>query len=346
MEFNGVWGNSDDFTVVTLEKDDVIDFSTAGTETFYLFFDDDIYRSNDDVSYYGEYASSCYGNGENCRSTFVVPNKMIVTDFALGFAGNDYRAHIGLISVDDNQQIITSDELQEGKLFKGGSIIVYRQPYHGIYYFDEDENYILGDTFYYAGVLASSYHDNSIYQYTSVEDSQYAGEYYYAFKKIRYTSPEFSLKCEKNSIQYGEKTSCSVCVTSIEQLNEVSYNLNIPNFKVSNVVPGTHTTPFEGSSEYNYRIDSGYAVNGEEFVLMTFDLEGTKNESYLDNVSIVGIYYQDNVYSGSYDNVVSDLRIVPGTHKNPNTWNNLFIVIVPFITLLVAAFYRKKKRVS
>ena len=276
-----------------------------------------------------------------CPDSYEIEETLVMFDV---YGGNTYCT-IDLVSVSDDAQLYFYGlDLEEGKLYRSGDVVSFPKYTYSSYYYDEEEYYV-GESHGYTHIIPQ-YEDQDAYWLLELaEDGNYA-PIVALFKVYPYTPPTFDIKCEQKSIQYGEKTKCAVYVSSIEQLSKVTYNLDVPNFKVSNVVAGEHTTPFEGQNEYNYIIDAGYAVNGEEFVLMTFDLEGTKNESYLDNISIVGISYQDNVYSGEYDNVVSDLRVVPGAPKNPNTWNNLIYVFIPFITLLVAAFYRKKKRVS
>ena len=76
---------------------------------------------------------------------------------------------------------------------------------------------------------------------------------------------------------------------------------------------------------------------------MTFELEGTKNEDYVDNISVSNINYRDTLYGNSVDDVQSSYEVIPSTFVNPNTIRSLLIIITPLLAFLIALLIYKKR---
>ena len=81
---------------------------------------------------------------------------------------------------------------------------------------------------------------------------------------------------------------------------------------------------------------------------MTFDVEGTKDSTYLDNISLGNIEYTDEVVTAKYNNLNSDLNIISTKPlTNPETGVKALFIIMPILLLifigLVNIFMNKKK---
>ena len=90
-------------------------------------------------------------------------------------------------------------------------------------------------------------------------------------------------------------------------------------------------------------VDTVLKYNGEEFVLMTFEIEGTKNEDYVDNISLSNINYRDSIYEDNPSNVQTNIEITPSTFVNPSTYKNLIFIILPIIMMLISLVIFKYK---
>ncbi len=169
------------------------------------------------------------------------------------------------------------------------------------------------------------------------------------FKLYTYVEPKFSLTCQDKTIDYGQKTKCFVSVIAKEELETVSYDLNIPNFKISDVEYPGHIKSIDGDREYNLRVVENKNLDtGME--LMSFYLTGTKNESYTDDIKITSIFYRDAVYEGKYEVLRADLEIVPHGVNNPKTVSNLILILFPILicacSYFLILFEQKKLKVN
>ena len=78
------------------------------------------------------------------------------------------------------------------------------------------------------------------------------------------------------------------------------------------------------------------SIFNEKRVIMTFEVEGTKDATYLENIALNNIEYTDEIVTAKYDNLDSNLNIVstkPVT--NPKTGIKPLFVIMPILLLVV-----------
>ena len=151
---------------------------------------------------------------------------------------------------------------------------------------------------------------------------------------FNYIKPTFKLACDKNTLSYGEKTNCAVSAISQQQLKEVSFSLDLPNFKISNTKAANHITMSSNNSKYELKVENGYGNNNIEFRIMTFDIESTKNGNYIDDIKISDLSYSDDMYEGDYDTIKNNIKVTPtSTLKNPNTYRSIILILLPFLIL-------------
>lgn len=328
-QFDDIYANqsdTDEAYINIFEPGDEITFSS--NYKYFLFLDD-------------KEMTDCYGNTDGCKTTFEVDNKLLY----LGFTGYN-KNYIYFNTIDDNTKIHPLEKIEEGRLYKSGDYIAFPGPKYGIYYYNSNtsSNYWKLTTGPYV-VKLLQYNDEDVLWKLSIVDGGAYSPVNLAMTLTEYVKPSFRLACNKNSINYGEKASCSLYVTSTQQLEELSFSLATPDLKVSNVKNANNVNSFDGAGEYNLRISNGYATAGVESLLMTFDLEGTKDENYVDDISITNINYRDNLYEGGYEDLKSDLNIHSSSSiKNPNTYGNLLFILLPLLIIGIALIINKKTK--
>ena len=161
------------------------------------------------------------------------------------------------------------------------------------------------------------------------------------FYEIDYVEPSFSLICDDKVIKYGQKTTCHLYVTSMYNMKNVAFDMDLPSFKLSNVNVPNKVEMVNGSKNYNLKLDNKYADNGKEVLLMSFSLEGTKNENYTDGVNVIDIQYKDSIIEGTSNSVDSNLQILPNILTNPKTLTNLMYILLPIIVLIILLVLNK-----
>ncbi len=301
-----------------LNPGDTIDFSSVPTSSIYI-----------DKQVLG----TCYGSNDTCTSTFEATKSLILEYNAIAYTPN---RRVDFLTIDQGAEVISLNDLVEGHIYKSGDIVVFPHYSYMVYYFNEEGNDIKHNYVNLSHKLDKYGNEDITWKLSIVDGAMYA-PISLAFQPFSYVKPQFKLTCEKDSINYGEKTSCYVSAISQYQLKEVSFSLDFPSFKVSNVKPANNITETEQSGMYNFRIADGYGNNGTEFKLMTFDLEGTKNENYVDDINITNIQYRDEIYEGSYEVLQSNLKINTKKIENPNTYRNVALILLP-ILVLIASF--------
>ncbi len=281
---------------------------------------------------------------QNCINSYTADSDMLYRNEAGGWSNYFYQNYY-LIRVPEGATIHNLSKMKQKHLYKSGDVIFIPTFVQDSYYYGLDNNLI--DRFWgrHVEIIPQYEGKDVMWQVDFFDDGGY-GLVCPHFKPYNYVSPEFKLTCKDKSIDYGKKTRCFVTVTAVEELEEVSFNLNIPNFKVSDIEYPSNIKSTNGSNEYNLKINENINLDtGME--LMSFYLEGTKNENYTDDIKITNINYKDTVYEGDYEELESDLNIIPNV-TNPKTLSSLLYILFPIIILsinliVIKIFERKKK---
>ena len=329
---------------ILFKKGDSISFSNCNYQTYiYLEEIED---------------NKCYGNFDNCTKTYTLNNDAVMQTI--------YDNSIILFRVENNANVNNFSDLQDGHVYKSGDVVFNSSSCYDAWFpmnTDNTCNYIVDyegySYFYRAGYASNNYcilegvatklpkygNKDIMWKLTIVDGRSYS-PHTMVFEPFEYKTPEFKLKCNKDIINYGEKASCSVTATSVYKLEDVAFDLTTPNFKVSNPKGSDKVQTVTGNKEFNFRITSNEDLTNKEFVLMTFDLEAAKNEVYADDVSVTNIAYVDELYEGEYEVIKSDLRVV--TSKNPKTYRNTVLLLLPIIilvgTMVTLKFRGEKKK--
>lgn len=347
---NGYW----EYSVFNYYKTgDVFNFSDMGNSTktelyvddvekfaysYYFDGDDDYYAdnfgayhdSNDDggKDFYKEFArldDNCYGTHDDCLNSFVVPHDMVlyktVTYYSTITNINTYEFFF--LNVNDNTEIYDIHDLDENRIYKTGTVV-----------FSGCSNYDMLVLPSYAGKTA-------FWKMNVLSDALYSSCLYSEQELYNYVAPEFNLKCEDDSIEYGKKTKCFVSASVNEKLQFVSFDLNIPNFKISDISFPNYVETKNGDKQYNLAITDDNL--SDEYNLMSFYLEGITDNNYTDDIKIINLKYKDAVYEGDYDNLVSNLNIKSNTLDNPKTSSKVLFILLPLILLGVAVMIKNFK---
>lgn len=288
---------------------------------------------------------NCYGTQSGCTTTYEVTKRMVYSYF---YRHGGTLVGLEFKTIEDNANIISLNDLVDGHIYKSGDYIAFPFYNYEIYYYDANGNNLFTPSSTLVHKIDQMLDENDEFYDATYKLSIIEGTHYspidLAFQVYDYVKPSFRLECDKDTINYGEKTTCSFLATSMQQLKEVSFSLDFPNFKVSNVKAANHVTKLDGQSQYRFRIENGYGLNNTEFRIMTFNLEGTKNENYVDDINITNINYKDNLYEGNYDTLQSNLRIHTSGLKNPDTYRNLALILLPIIILAISLGIVKVQR--
>ena len=167
------------------------------------------------------------------------------------------------------------------------------------------------------------------------------------FTPIDYTEPKIELKCDKDKINYGEKTKCEVYLECSHKMSELSFSMNHKSLKLSNISYLDGVTNSSDSSQtikLSFSDDTSFS---EKRVIMAFEVEGTKDSTYLDNISLNNIEYTDEVLTAKYDDLDSNLNIISTKPlTNPETGMKGLFVVIPILLLLIVSgisILRRKK---
>ena len=316
---------SEGMKVPTLKTGDSIDFSD---------------QNNVNINIDWTPLDKCYGTNSECLRTYEVTKPLVYSTFSYDDYNHKWR-DIYFTEHEGTGDVYSVNDMIEGRLYHSNDVITFPSFNYSIEYYDANGEYIDGDMSTLSAIIKKYNNKDVTWKFSILDGSIYA-PISLGFQVYEYEEPTFKLTCDKKVINYGEKTKCHLSAISKNQLEEISFSLNTPNFKVSNEKPEEHVTTFDGDDKYNYKIAKGYGVNNIELRIMTFDLEGIKNESYTDDVKAINIHYRDNLYQGSYEELKSDLRVIPYKLKNPQTYKNIAIIFIPIILLITSMFIMKK----
>lgn len=295
---------------------------------------------------FGAYPDACNTDFSN---SFIVPEDMRLVGGSADYSssiliGSTWYYEFSLLfsSYDKNARIRYISDLNENDVIKSKDILVL-----------EDTNESQSLRLYDVNGEQIAYHslrgnlrtfvvpgENDYWQLHFINNGVY-GSANPVLQKINYTEPQFSLRCDDKVINYGKKTKCHLYVNTYYEMSRVGFDMELPNFKVSNVVPSKGVSVANGSNKYNFNINEGYAKDGKEVEIMTFDLEGTRNENYTDDIKLTNIKYKDSILEGNYQELKSDLEIIPYKITNPKTLANLLYILLPILVLCFALAMNK-----
>ena len=306
-------------------------------------------------------SDECYGLSCS-RNIYTVTKKMY---FSYEKA---WSKKIDFVTNEDGNSTYLYSNAMNGKYYKSGDLIVFK----GLDYYSSGINPRIYDKednlLYYYNTFAFAF--DNFYSYDGQEQGYFLmklpkveekdtywkvsilndGSYGYPsphFTPFDYSEPIVELKCDKDEINYGEKTRCEVCLECSSKMRKLNFLINHNNLKLSNI---SYLEGVTNSSDDNQTINLSFGANSnflEKRVIMTFDVEGTKNSTYLDNISLGNIEYTDEVVTAKYNNLNSDLNIISTKPlTNPETGIKALFVVIPILILLIVSgmsTIRKKK---
>ncbi len=255
-----------------------------------------------------------------------------------------YIYNMKFISYDEKYKFYNNSEITNGQIFTTNDVIHFDNTVESdisIYIYDKNRN-LEYSSLVYTGrphknlIFPEINGENAYWRVELFEDGLYTPGVFPHFYQLNYQGPQFTLKCNDKVINYGKKTTCHLYVTSMYEMSSVAFDMDLPNFKISNITLPEEVKNMNGTKKYNFNLNDNYATNGKEVELMSFDLEGTKNENYTDGIDLIDINYKDEILDGSYQKVTGQLQIIPNVLTNPQTLTNLFYILLPIMVLLVA----------
>ena len=322
-----------------LEPGDIIDFSDSSSlsspDQFYIYLEGQPVEDN------------CFGVENMCQTQFVVENRMIFHN-TIRKSGVEYNVNFFKLKNDEEIKATINLYQQEtpqehiDKYFKSGDLIKLIFEFHGVATFYEiyDVNGNLLEKDGLGGtpivIRLPKINDNDVYWVNTIVRG---GVYNFptsTFTPIEYTEPKIELKCDKDKINYGEKTKCEVYLESPYKMSNLNFSINHKNLKLSNI---SYLDGVTNSGNDNQIMKLSFDDNNsfiEKKAIMIFDVEGTKDSSYLDNISLENIEYTDEVLTAKYENLNSDLNIISTKPlTNPETGIRTLFIIMPILVLLV-----------
>ena len=323
----------------------VVRFQT-GDEIVFNYNVADIYVDDVKVS------NECYGS--SCPTNTYRVTDDVCFSYAKGFT----NIYVYFISCSKDINVNDYSESMEKKYFKSGDYLAFKgidSNRRGInprlYDFNDNllsfydvDNYAFG-VFSNGGDYNKSYFllkfpqidDNDIYWEKTIFND---GAYSYPsphFTPFDYKEPKIELKCDKDKINYGEKTKCEVCIECIHAINKLEFSMNQKDLKFSNYSFSNGVTNTGNNNSIKLNITDNNICN-EKKTIMTFDVEGTKDSSYLDKLSLNNIEYTDELLTAKYNDLDSDLNIISTKPlTNPETGIKGLFVVIPILLLLIVS---------
>ena len=348
---------------VIYEPGDVLDFTNSfqyynygHTDILYFYLNNELLSNN------------CYGNDESCIKKLVVNDRMIINKIQRADSNSGIIYEVNLIKLKENDELIEknissveywqNDEYTDtNNYYKSGDLIKLYSTANlpiGIswYVYDDNDNIIENGSFFMniPSVFILPKINNKDYYWimSTKKDNGIYNSPIVFFRPFYYTEPKIELKCDKDKINYGEKTRCEVYLESPYKMSNLNFSINHKNLKLSNI---SYLDGITNSSNDNQIMKLSFGDNNsfiEKKVIMTFDVEGTKDSSYLDNISLENIEYTDEVLTAKYENLNSDLNIISTKPlTNPETGIRTLFIIMPILLLIIIAstslFINKKK---
>ena len=334
---------------VILYPGDIIDFSNVNEDgrNFYLFLNGE------------KLSNDCFSSSESCLKQYTVTDKMIYINLMnySDISHSSFKLQFYKLEDDDNQIYYyksREENYNPGDVvyYKSGDLILfthYAGGYTSYYIFDENDNLI--ETMNFSSGLPlikrlPKINNKDVYwKCEYIQGGSYSLPEPY-FTPIDYTEPKIELKCDKDKINYGEKTNCEVCIECTHVLNKLEFSMNQKDLKFTNYSFSNGITNTGNNNSIKLNITDNNICN-EKKTIMTFEVEGTKDSTYLDNISLNNIEYTDEVLTAKYDDLDSDLNIVSTKPlKNPETGIRTLFIIMPILILLVVSglnILRRKK---
>lgn len=285
-------------------------------------------------------------NVDECNPTYTVEKKSVFAGERTVFKSvNNSRSMYNTVylkTIDDNSRFYTADDLILNRVFKSGDLIDYYSSSNGFRFSYYDNNSRIIDdlimtyppykNFY---ISLPKYEGNDVYwQMKGMLDLGYSG-FSPIFQLLDYQKPRFSIECEKKSIKYGEKTNCKVVANSIYPLYEVHFDLDNPGFKILNLKILDNVKEIPGTKKYNLEINEEYANDNQIIELLSFTIEGTKNETYADSITMKSLNYRDSILEGEYEEVQDTINIISEKVNNPKTsTKELLYIIIPVVLFM------------
>ena len=293
-------------------------------------------------------SDECYGL--SCQTDSYPVTDDICFSYAKGWSNIDTY----FISCDKDINVNVYSEFMKKSYFKSGDYLVFKGIDYNrrginpsiydyddnLLYFYDIDNYAFG-TFSNNGDINRAYfllkfpklEDKDVYWQTSIFND---GAYGYPsphFTPFEYSEPKIELKCDKNKINYGDKAKCEVCLECTHNMSKLNFSINQKNLKLSNISYLDGVTNSSNSSQNMMLNISDNNICNEKRTIMTFDVEGTKNSTNLDKLSLNDIEYTDELLTAKYHDLDSDLKIISSKNiiSNPKTGTRLLFIIIPVI---------------
>ena len=209
--------------------------------------------------------------------------------------------------------------------------------------------------------------DNSEYWLVDAvySDCMFDG-YEYVLVPYEYEEPEFFLSCDPTVLEKGKESDCTLSVKTYYDIKNISFDLEVDNFKVSGETKGEFVKAFTHNDDgYQAEFDwAEYSTSGyeeiyrhdREFVLMNFKIKSDEDKEVndADNVRIKNIVYDDKVGKNQYDMLKTTItqkkqeiekseEPKEEENKNPNT-NDYIAILLVLATLSLSIFAVLKRK--
>lgn len=337
-----------------LEPGDVLDFSSgSNTVTYILYLDDSLITSD------------CFGVKNECSTQFVVKDKMIYEKtMGGGTIDNEYKygyfrsikEDAEIISLDISDPIYRQNWVDERYYKSGDILLISYNDRHGSWFniYDKDNNIIssgsIWDVLPGLVILPKIDGKDVYWRHEIIMVAQMYNFPVPIFTPIDYTEPKIELKCDKDKINYGEKTKCEVSIECTHVLNKLEFSMNQKDLKFTNYSFSNGITNTGNNNSIKLNITDNNICN-EKKTIMTFDVEGTKNSTYLDKLSLNDIEYTDELLTAKYNDLDSNLNIISTNNiiSNPKTGTRIMFIIIPIIILLIVGIlsvFKKKNKAT
>ena len=344
-----------------LEPGYVIDFSNSSYShskysRYYIYLENELITDN------------CFGVEDTCLQQFVVEERMIfqrkisseenanTTSYGINFY--KLKPDEKLLTLDISSEKYWQDYVDE-HYYKSGDIIKM-EINHGLntsigyYVLDNQEHIIESGGFIWEipGLIRLPQIDGKdVYWINHIIMS--GGIYNYPtlnFIPFEYTEPKIELKCDKDKINYGEKTKCEVCIECTHVLNKLEFSMNQKDLKFSNFIFSNGITNTGNNNSIKLNITDNN-ICSEKKTIMTFDVESTKDTNYLDKIALKNLTYTDEILTGNYNDLDSNLNIISTNNiiSNPKTGTRMIFIIIPIIILLIVGIlsvFKKKNKAT
>lgn len=334
------WRNTTSITGVVLNPGDILDFNyTTNESIYYLYLENDLISPN------------CFGIDNQCSKQIEVKEKMLYYRYDFhGYDCNYYFYKIG-----ENEQLININDYTNEEYYQSGDILFFTSNNSQKLAFVYNENSTLIESLFFGNRFPRVYrlpkiNGKNVYWKNSIYDDGLYANHSSHFIPIDYTEPKIELKCDKDKINYGEKTKCEVCIECTHAINKLEFSMNQKDLKFSNYSFSNGVTNSGNNNSIKLNITDNNICN-EKKTIMTFDVESTKDTNYLDKITLKNLAYTDEILTGNYNDLDSNLNIisVKDNISNPKTGTRMIFIIIPIIILLIVGIlsvFKKKNKAT